>query len=79
MDIITGGKSKARKGGKKNRKFNRMARRPSHARYNAEKRWEKNKKRRIEKQRKFEEKKAKKKLKREEEEARKKEKEVKDE
>ena len=32
-----------RKSGKKNRKFGRAARRPSHKRYNSERRWEKNK------------------------------------
>lgn len=32
-----------RKGGKKNRKFARAGRRPSHNRYNMERRWEKNK------------------------------------
>jgi hypothetical protein len=57
MDLVTK-KSKARKTGKKNRKWGRAARKPSHRRYNAEKRWEKNKKRRIAKQKKFEAKKA---------------------
>lgn len=38
------------KEGKKNRKFGRNARRPATARYNAEKRWEKNKARKIAKQ-----------------------------
>ena len=37
-------------GGKTNRKFGRAARKPAHLRYNREKRWEKNKKRRIEKE-----------------------------
>jgi hypothetical protein len=39
-----------RKSGKKNRKWGRAARRPSHRRYNLEKRWIKNKARRIAKQ-----------------------------
>jgi hypothetical protein len=39
-----------RRGGKKNRKWGRAGRRPSHKRYNAERRWEKNKARRIAKQ-----------------------------
>jgi len=34
-----------RKGGNKSRKFGRAGRRPSHNRYNAERRWEKNKER----------------------------------
>ena len=54
MDIPSG-RGKARKGGKKNRKFGRAWRRPSHNRYNAEKRWEKNKARKIAKQAKKEE------------------------
>ena len=49
MDIPSG-KGKARKGGKKNRKFGRAGRRPSHKRYNNEKRWIKNKERKITKQ-----------------------------
>ena len=51
-----------RKGGKKNRKFGRIGRRPAHARYNGEERWLINKARKIKKQAKFE---AKKKAKRE--------------
>jgi len=47
----------ARRTGKKNRKYGRAGRKPSHARYNAEKRWEKNKARRIAKQAKKEAKK----------------------
>lgn len=47
-----------RKGGKKNRKFNRATRRPSHNRYTMERRWEKNKARRIAKDQKLMEKKA---------------------
>ena len=39
-----------RRTGKKNRKYGRAGRKPSHARYNAEKRWEKNKAKRIDKQ-----------------------------
>ena len=39
---------RSRRGGKKNRKHGRMSRKPSHKRYNAEKRWEINKKKRIE-------------------------------
>ena len=38
-----------KKGGKKGRKYGRKKRRPSHARYNNERRWEKNKKRRAQK------------------------------
>ena len=53
-----------RKGGKKNRKFGRAGRRPSHNRYTMEKRWEKNKARRIAKQQKLEDKKAAKKSRR---------------
>jgi len=34
-----------RKGGNKSRKFGRAGRRPSHNRYNVERRWEKNKER----------------------------------
>lgn len=49
---------KARKGGKKNRKWGRQGRRPAKRSYNAEKRWEKNKAKRIAKQRKIEAKKA---------------------
>jgi hypothetical protein len=40
-------KSRSRKGGK--RKIGRQARKPSHTRYTAEKRWEKNKERRANK------------------------------
>lgn len=40
----------ARKTGKKNRKYGRAGRKPSHNRYNLEQRWEKNKARRIAKQ-----------------------------
>ena len=47
-----------RKSGKKNRKFGRAGRRPSHNRYTMERRWEKNKARRIAKQQKLEDKKA---------------------
>jgi len=47
-----------RKGGKKNRKFNRANRRPSHIRYTMERRWEKNKARRIAKEQRLIEKKA---------------------
>jgi hypothetical protein len=36
-----------RKSGKKNRKWGRAARKPSHHRYNLEKRWEKNKARKA--------------------------------
>ena len=46
MDIPSG-RGKARKTGKNNRKFGRAGRRPSHNRYNIEKRWEKNKERKI--------------------------------
>jgi hypothetical protein len=53
-----------RKSGKKNRKFGRAGRRPSHNRYNLEKRWEKNKARRIAKQAKKEAKKREKLLRR---------------
>lgn len=53
-----------RKGGKKNRKFGRAGRRPSHSGYTMEKRWEKNKARRIAKQQKLEDKKAAKKSRR---------------
>lgn len=49
MDIPSG-RGKARKTGKNNRKFGRAGRRPSHNRYNIEKRWEKNKERKITKQ-----------------------------
>lgn len=45
-----------RKSGKKNRKFGRSGRKPSHKKYNAEERWKKNKARKIAKQRKKEEK-----------------------
>jgi len=38
------------KSGKKNRKYGRSDRRPSHTRYNMEERWAKNKARRIAKQ-----------------------------
>ncbi len=59
MDIPSG-RGKARKSGKKNRKFGRAGRRPSHNRYNLEQRWIKNKERKIAKQaRKEEAKKAK--------------------
>ena len=47
-----------RKGGKKNRKWGRQGRRPSHQRYNAERRWEKNKARKQAKHRRRLEKKA---------------------
>jgi hypothetical protein len=47
-----------RKSGKKNRKFGRAGRKPSHNRYNAERRWEKNKARRAAKIQKQLEKKA---------------------
>jgi hypothetical protein len=57
---ISIGKGTARRGGKKNRKFNRAGRRPAKARYNGERRWEKNKARRIAKQKRKEEKKRKK-------------------
>lgn len=49
MDIPSG-RGAARKSGKKNRKFNRAGRRPSHNRYNFEQRWIKNKERKIAKQ-----------------------------
>lgn len=49
MDIPSG-RGKVRKTGKKNRKFSRAARKPSHNRYNIEKRWETNKARKIAKQ-----------------------------
>jgi len=49
--------TKSRKGGK--RKIGRMAKSPAHARYNGERRWEKNKERRIAKQAKKEAKKKK--------------------
>ena len=52
-----------RKGGKKNRKFGRAARRPSHNRYNNERRWEKNKAKKQEKHKRALEKKAARKLK----------------
>ena len=42
-------KSRRKKSG--DRKHGRSSRKPSHKRYNAEKRWEKNKLRRIEKER----------------------------
>ena len=48
MDIL-GGKSKVRKGGQKNRKFFRQARRPAKKRYNHEVRWFKNKLRKLKK------------------------------
>lgn len=48
----------ARKSGKKNRKFGRAARRPAKARYNNERRWEKNKARKAEKVKKMLERKA---------------------
>ncbi len=50
--------SPTRKSGKKNRKFNRAGRRPSHNRYNIEKRWEINKARKAAKIKKLLEKKA---------------------
>lgn len=40
----------ARRGGKKNRKFSRTIKSPSHQRYNNERRWVKNKARRVVKQ-----------------------------
>ncbi len=46
------------KGGKKNRKFGRAGRRPSHKRYNTERRWEKNKVRKQKKHQKELERKA---------------------
>ena len=49
--------SKKHDQGKKGRKIGRSARKPAHQRYNLERRWEKNKQRRIEKQKRFEEKK----------------------
>jgi hypothetical protein len=52
-----GTRGKGRKGGKKNRKFGRSSRRPGKHRYNAERRWEKNKARRIAKQKRKEQKK----------------------
>jgi len=48
-----------RRSGKKNRKFGRSGRKPSHNRYNNERRWEKNKERKIAKQKRKEEKKRK--------------------
>jgi len=51
-----------RKGGKKNRKWGRAGRKPSHNRYNLEQRWIKNKARRIAKQAKKEAKKKARKL-----------------
>ena len=42
--------NESRRGGRTNRKHGRAGRRPAHKRYNAEKRWEKNKARRIEKE-----------------------------
>jgi hypothetical protein len=45
---------KKHKEGKKNRKWGRQARRPAKARYNAERRWEVNKAKRIAKQKKKE-------------------------
>lgn len=45
------------KKGKKNRKHGRLKRKPSHNRYTIEKRWEKNKAKRIAKQEKIEKKK----------------------
>jgi hypothetical protein len=47
-----------RKGGKKSRKFGRSARRPAKARYNNERRWEKNKERKAAKIKKVLERKA---------------------
>ncbi|MHA1700695.1 MAG: hypothetical protein ACTSWK_00350 [Promethearchaeota archaeon] len=54
-----------RKSGKKNRKFGRAGRRPSHKRYNTEKRWEKNKARKQAKHKSVLEKKAARKAKKE--------------
>lgn len=51
MDIIPGSRRRQRgKGGKKNRKHGREKTDPAHIRYNLERRWKKNKKRRIEKE-----------------------------
>ena len=47
-----------RKSGKKNRKFGRASRRPSHNRYTAEKKWETNKARKAAKIKKMLERKA---------------------
>jgi len=49
--------AKSRKKSSGDKKHGRSGRRPAKARYNGEKRWEKNKARRIAKQKKFEEKK----------------------
>jgi hypothetical protein len=49
-------RSRSRKGGK--RKIGRSARKPSHSRYNAERRWEKNKAKKAAKIKKMMEKKA---------------------
>jgi len=57
LDIILPTQKKRKKEGKKNRKYGRAGRKPSHKRYNAERRWEKNKARRIAKQKRLEEKK----------------------
>ena len=54
--------TKSRKGGK--RKIGRMSKSPAHARYNGERRWEKNKERRVAKQVKIEAKQAARKKKR---------------
>ena len=56
MEIILKPTRKKREG-KKQRKYGRAGRRPSHNRYNLERRWEKNKARRIAKQAKKEAKK----------------------
>jgi len=50
MDILSTGRRGRGKGGKKNRKHGRMARKPAHKRYNAEHRWVKNKAKRIAKE-----------------------------
>lgn len=46
-EVVVIPKSASRKGGKKGRKVGRKNRRPGHKRYNEEKRWLKNKARRI--------------------------------
>ena len=51
------GETQKRRGGKKNRKYGRSARKPSHFRYNLEERWKKNKARKAAKQAKKEAKK----------------------
>lgn len=48
MELIS--KGKARRRGKKNRKFGRAARRPGHTRYLNENRWLKNKLKRLKRQ-----------------------------